>query len=69
MGAVMVEGLSSLMAELQSRYGTRVFGACERCGHLKDGASGTNAYRCGLNGDPLTSIDKSQICVNFRAAR
>ncbi len=68
-GAAMVEGLNSLMAELQSRYGTRVFGACERCGHLKDSASGTDSFRCGLNGDSLTSIDKSRICVKFRASR
>lgn len=68
-GAAIVEGLDSVMAELQSRCGTRVFGACERCGHLKDSAGGEAANRCGLSGEPLSLNDKGQICVNFRAAR
>ncbi|MFO0995159.1 MAG: MarR family transcriptional regulator [Alphaproteobacteria bacterium] len=66
-GAAIVSGLNRLMAELHARCGTRVFGACERCGHLKDGRG--DGDRCGLSGEPLTSGDKRQMCVNFRAVR
>lgn len=70
-GATMVRGLSRLLHDIQQRHGIKEFGACADCslfcvaGHV---SYAEDTDHCGNTGDRIQPEERSQICVNFRAA-
>ena len=68
LGETVAVGLDSLLREFQNNCGSRAFGICEDCGHFRAcGAAEipNGPHRCGLVDDPLSDLDKRQICINF----
>ena len=72
MGDAVAHGLSFMLAELQHGCGLRSFGACEQCGHFRDGAAADEPdgpHRCGLTSEPLDELDTTLLCINFMDPR
>jgi DNA-binding MarR family transcriptional regulator len=71
-GAAMVQGLSRLLAALQSGKGKPLFGVCVACcRHITPGSGcggEEEAARCGVTGEPLSGVDTKKVCVNFSEA-
>lgn len=68
-GAAMVQGLSRLLAALQSGKGKPLFGVCVACcRHITPGGGcgGEEAAAlCGVTGEPLSGADTKKVCVNY----
>lgn len=68
-GAAMVQGLSRLLATLQSGKDKPLFGTCVACCrhiHPEGGCGSTEeAARCGVTGEPLSNADTTKICLNY----
>lgn len=54
------EGLTGLLRHWQVLEGRRSFGQCRTCRHHL--AEGTDLWRCGLTGEPLSRADGARIC-------
>ena len=68
-GAAMVQGLSRLLAVVQSDAEAPLFGVCAACcRHLSpgEGCGSTEVGRCGVTGESLDSDDAARICVNYK---
>lgn len=69
-GAELVRGLSRLLHDLQKRNGIKEFGVCAECTLycVAGDILPAEGDQCGKTGERIGEMEKSLICVNFRAA-